>query len=632
MKKPFQISLTGFIVFFLTFVAFSQNNNLIPLNIKKAYQNETRSVTGAPGINYWQNHSKYIISAELLPESSDLKGKEMIFYFNESPDTLKRIVMRLYPDIYKKGNARSWPLNPDAVNEGMQIDQLKVNGKEIDLTNKKEATRSATNLYISLTEPLFPGDSLEINSEWHFHVSENSPVRMGNYGHDRFFIAYWYPQIAVYDDIDGWDQVEYTGTVEFYNDFNDYDVNITVPGNYIVWATGTLKNEKELFDRHILRRLDKARSGDEVVTIFTSEESRNNKVLKSGKEKNNWHFTANEVPDFSFATAPRFNWDATSVTVDSTSGRRVFVDAIYPDSTRSFDSAAKVSRESIKYFSYQMPHWPFPYPHITAFCNGRRGGGMESPMMTNDGDPSSDAWLIGLLAHENAHTYFPFYMGTNERKYAWMDEGWAVYLITGLLKEKFPDSKYSQRGVYSFEQMNGQEQEPTLMTLSYLISGYSSYRYQAYTRPGLAYAYLKDALGDKTFLKALDTYIQRWHGKHPTPYDFFNTFSYVAGKSLYWFYKPWFWERARADQGIKKVTKDNKIIIENYGGLPLPVVVTCEFADGTKETYKKSVSVWSSQSPAVIVQANPDKKIKKVVLGNKQIPDINKENNQMEIN
>ena len=631
MKKSVRFSLSVILTFFV-FVAFSQNNNFIPLNIIKAYQNETRSVTGAPGTNYWQNHSKYVINTELLPENSELKGEETIVYFNESPDTLKRIVLRLYPDIYKKGNTRNWQINPDAVNEGMVMEQLKVNGKEIDLANKKTAVRSATNLYVSLSEPLPPGDSLEVYAEWHFHVSEKSPVRMGNYGHNRFFIAYWYPQMAVYDDIDGWDRVEYKGTVEFYNDFNDYDVTITVPRDFVVWATGLLDNEKELFTHQIMKRIEKARKGEEVIHIFTSEESRNNKVLKTKTEKNNWHFKAHGVPDFTFAAAPEFNWDAASVVVDSSTGRRVFVDAVYPDSTHTFEKAAKASLESIKYFSFQMPARPFPYPHITAFCNGRRGGGMESPMMTNDGDPMDDTWLYGLLAHENAHSYFPFFMGTNERKYAWMDEGWAVYLITDFLKEKFPDYKYAERGVSSFEQMNGQEKEPWQMTLSYSISDYSGYRYHAYTRPGLAYAYLRNALGDSLFLTAMHTYIERWNGKHPVPYDFFATFSYVSGKSLFWFFKPWFWERARADLGIKKVTGSNEIIIENYGGLPLPVVVTCDFSDGTTETYNESVAIWSNRSPAVIIKANPNKTITKVVLGDKQIPDINKENNQMEIN
>ena len=631
MKKTVQISLTAILTFFV-FVALSQSNNLIPLNVQKAYQNETRSVIGMPGPSYWQNHSKYVIHTELLPGSSTLKGNETIVYFNESPDTLKRIVLRLYQDIYKKGNTRNWPINPDAVGEGMIIDEMKINGKEVDLTNKKTASRSATNLYIKLSEPLLPGDSIEVSTVWNFHVSEVSPVRTGNYGHDRFFIAYWYPQMAVYDDIDGWDRVEYKGTVEFYNDFSDYDVTISVPRDFVVWATGLLKNEKELFTHQVMKRLQKARSGDEIINIFTSDESRSNKVLKSKTEKNNWHFSAKGVPDFTFATAPHFNWDASSVVVDSTTGSRVLVDAIYPDSTKTFGKAAKASRESIIYFSSQMPAWPFPYPHITAFCNGRRGGGMESPMMTNDGDPSGDTWLFGLLAHENAHSYFPFFMGTNERKYAWMDEGWAVYLIADFLKEIFPDYKYAERGVYSFEQMNGQEKEVNLMTLSYLIAGYGSYRDHAYTRPGLAYAYLRNALGDSLFLTAMHTYIDRWNGKHPTPYDFFATFSYVSGESLYWFFKPWFWERARADQGIKKVTGRNEIIIENYGGLPLPVVVTCEFADGSKETYNEPVSVWRTQRPAIIIRANPDKKITKVILGDDQIPDINKENNQMEIN
>jgi len=631
MKKFILFNLSAILVL-LSVRALSQVNVFVPLNIKKAFTTGTRSVTGLPGPNYWQNHSKYTINAELFPESSDLKGNGKVVYFNESPDSLKRIVMRLYPDIYKKGNARSWPVSPDAVGEGMVIDKLTINGEEIDLTNKKSATRTATNLYVLLKSPLLPGDSLEVHAEWHFHVSESSPIRMGNYGHDRFFIAYWYPQIAVYDDIDGWDKVEYKGTVEFYNDFNDYDVRVTLPGNYVVWATGLLKNEEELFSRQILKRLEKARAGDEVITIFTSEENRKDKVLKSKTEKNNWHFMASGVPDFTFATAPDFNWDASSLVVDSTTGRRVLVDAVYPDSTRTFDKAAEASREAIAYFSYQMPDWPFPYPHITAFCNGRQGGGMESPMMTNDGDPSAGPWIFGLLAHENAHSYFPFYMGTNERKYAWMDEGWAVYLITDFLKEKYHNDDYAKRGVVSFEQMNGREKEVNLMTLSYIISYYISYRYHAYTRPGLAYAYLRDALGDSVFMVAMHEYINRWHGKHPVPYDFFNTFSNVSGQSLFWYFKPWFYGPALADLGIKKLTVNNQIVIENYGGLPLPVVVTCTFDDGTKEVYRQSTAVWSSGQPAVIVQANQSKKIKEIVLGDERIPDINTTNNEMKLN
>lgn len=631
MKKPVFISLLAALTVF-SVRSYPQSNPFIPLNVKKAYSSGTRSVSGMPGPNYWQNHSKYTIRTELFPDSSKLKGSEEVVYFNESPDSLKNIVLRLYPDIYKKGNARSWPLNPNAVSEGMVIEKLSINGEDIDLASRKSATRSATNLYVHLKSPLLPGDSLEVHAEWHFHVSETSPVRMGNYGHNHFFIAYWYPQMAVYDDIDGWDKVEYLGTVEFYNDFSDYNVSVTLPGNYIVWATGSLNNRKELFNRQILKRLEKAKTGDEVIPIFTSEESRKGKVLKSKEVKNSWHYTATGVPDFTFAAAPDFNWDASSVMVDSSTGRRVFVDAVYPDSTRTFADAAKTSREAIEYFSYQMPKWAFPYPHITAFCNGRQGGGMESPMMTNDGDPSNSRWLYGLLAHENAHSYFPFYMGTNERKYAWMDEGWAVYLISDFLKEKFPDYDYAGRGVHSFEQMNGQEKEPNLMTLSYIISDYSSYRYHAYTRPGLAYAFLRDALGDSIFLKALDTYIARWHGKHPLPYDFFNTFSYVEGKPLFWFFKPWFYGPARADLGIKKLTMNNEIVIENYGGLPLPVVVTCTFKDGTTETYSQSVAVWSSGQPAVIVQADQSKKIKEIVLGDGRIPDINTTNNEMKLN
>jgi len=203
MKKPIPFIFSGLLVF-LSIMAVAQRSNMIPLNIQKAYQDKTRSLSGAPGPDYWQNHSKYRIESELLAGSSDLQGKETIVYFNESPDSLKRIVLRLYPDIYKKGAPRNWAISPDAVGEGMVIEWLKINGDTIDLSNRKSAIRTATNLNVFLPGRLFPGDSLQVDVKWHFHVSEISPVRMGNYGDNRFFIAYWYPQMAVYDDIDGW--------------------------------------------------------------------------------------------------------------------------------------------------------------------------------------------------------------------------------------------------------------------------------------------------------------------------------------------------------------------------------------------------------------------------------------------
>jgi hypothetical protein len=599
----------------------------MPIEVKTAFQNGTRSMSGKPGPNYWQNHSFYKINAELLPEESLLKGVESITYFNDSPDTLNSIVLRLYPDIYKKGNSRQFPMSAEAVNDGVEIDYLKINGLEIDLKDSEQVSHTPTNLILILESYLMPGDSLVVDVKWEFEISKERPIRTGNYGDNIFFVAYWYPQIAVYDDIDGWDMIDYAGVVEFYNDFNDYEVVVSTPDDFMVWATGTLQNEEEIFTKQVLKALEKARNSDEIITVFAAEDCTKEKVLN--KKNNKWEFKASHVPDFSFAATKFVNWDASSLVVDKQTGRRVFVDAVYADSSRTFENTALWARNSVEYMSYQWPGVAFPYEHMTTFNNGRSGGGMESPMMANNGDPSNPASAAATVFHEIAHTYFPFYMGTNERKYAWMDEGWAANLPIGFINEYFPDRKYLQRFVDGFENINGKEREMTLMTLSNAIGSYDAYRSHAYVRPALAYHFLRDALGDSLYKVALISYMERWNGKHPIPYDFFNSFSNITNQDLSWFFQPWFFEKAVADQGIKKVTLDNKVVVENYGGLPLPVLLNVDYEDGTSEIISESTAIWASGEPAVVLQANPDLKIKQVTLGSAIIPDVNKQNNSM---
>ncbi len=629
MKNIYHITLVLFSCM-IALPLFSQNYAWIPNEVHNAFKNGTRTVNGMPGKNYWQNHADYIIHANLITDKSTLEGTETITYYNNSPDTLNMLYIRLYQDFYKKGESRSWTISPADITDGVEILDFKINGKKSKLPTGFGRYFFGTNRPLHLIDKLFPGDTIHLYFHWKFHVPEITKNRMGNYGKGRFYIAYWYPQIAVYDDISGWDRIEFNGIVEFYNDFNNYNVNITVPKGYAVWATGHLENKNEVYTPGIIRRINKAEKSDKIIHIITQNDWEKHNVLKS-KNNNTWHFSANNISDFSFAAMPRYNWDASSVMVDSSSRRRVFVDAIYPDSTNSFDKAAIYARKSIIFMSYQWPGYPYPFEHMTSVNNGSVYGGMETPMMANDGDPKDTISTANLIFHEISHSYFPFFMGTNERKYAWMDEGWAAYL-TGCFSKKFaPEYNYFGKRANRFSKTNGNEMEVPLMYPSNLINNFSYYRVQAYTRSSLAYKFLRNALGDSLFKIALHDYIKLWHGKHPIPYDFFNVFSKATGKDLSWFINPWFFYKATADLSIKKVTATGQIVIENRGGLPLPVKVTCIYNDGTNDKFYKPVSVWQSGTNAIVIQADPHKNIITVLLGDSDIPDINKNNNRFEM-
>ena len=266
--------------------------------------------------------------------------------------------------------------------------------------------------------------------------------------------------------------------------------------------------------------------------------------------------------------------------VDSTTNRKVFVDAAYKIESEDFYDVADISKKSIQYFSFEMPGVSFPYPCLTAF-NG--SGGMEFPMMINDGSASTLAGTVGVTSHEIAHTYFPFYMGINERKYAFMDEGWAVMLPFTFQERMVEDNYPRRRNVGGYQRFAGNETEMPPMIPSILLKG-NSYRMAAYSRPGLAYDYLREVLGDELFTKALQEFIKRWNGKHPLPYDMYNTFNEVTGQDLNWYWHAWFFEHGYPDLAIDRVEQQEEkiqVFISKVGSIPIPIKLKIVFEDGT---------------------------------------------------
>jgi len=624
-KKLF---LSFILLFCFVFNSFTQSYP-VSKNLKNAIKNGTRSLNGVPGKNYWQNHANYKIDAIFNPNLATITGVADIVYFNESPDTLKYLVFNLYQDIFRKGNSRDWDLRGVDLHDGTQINSIKI-GSQLITEPGKNWRISGTKLYLTLDNVLEPKSQISLLVDWEVKIPEERSIRMGKYSDSSFFIAYWYPQIAVYDDIDGWDRINYGGSVEFYNDVNNYEVSIQVPQNWGVWATGELKNKSEIFKQGILEKIEKASNSDEIVTIIDQADYHTNNVFREGKEKLIYHFNAKNVPDFSFAVAMGFNWDASRLQVTNKSKKSVFISAVYPDDAISGKHVAKYSRQSIDYMSRFEPGLSFPYPFMTSFLNGRRGGGMETPMMANNGDPEIEAQAFGLTFHEIAHSYMPFYMGTNEKKYAWMDEGWASIWPQIMVDSLFPEYGYLSRLIAGYENAAGYESDIPPMIPNHLLSNdYSSLRLASYTRPAIAYAFLQDAMGPVAFKKALHYYMVNWAGKHPVPMDFFRSMEISSGQDLSWFIAPWFYQNAYPDLAIVKVTEDNQVVIENIGGLPLPVCLTIIYEDDKQQTVCESTAVWRKNNAQFMISFEPDRKIREVWLGNELIPDIQRENNYL---
>jgi len=623
-KSLFKIFIV--IVALPCFGLLGQQELYMPRNIQSAYEDGTRSFDGKPGDNYWQNSSDYKIKVEVDPQENLLTGSEAITYYNNSPDTLTRIVIRLYQDILKKGGARDWPLPSESVHEGVQISKVIIAGKEVDMEDRKNFNRSGTNLLITLNEALPPNSQLYLSIDWNVYISDKVKIRMGAYDSTSFFIAFWYPQVAVYDDIDGWDRYNYSGQQEFYNDFSNFDVEIKVPNTFAVWGAGELQNPDELLNEKYLERYNLAHQSEDVVRIVKEEDLIEGNIFNNLNEFNTWKYKADYVTDFPFALSDHYLWDGVSVIADSTTDRRVFVDAAYKIESEDFYDVANISKKSIQYFSFEMPGVPFPYPCLTAF-NG--SGGMEFPMMINDGSASTLAGTVGVTSHEIAHTYFPFYMGINERKYAFMDEGWAV-MLPFKFQERMADENYPRRrNVGSYQRFAGNETEMPPMIPSVLLKGHS-YRTAAYSRPGIAYDFLREVLGDDLFTEALQEFIKRWNGKHPLPYDMYNTFSEVAGQNLNWFWYPWFFERGHPDLAINRVEQQEeklKVFISKEGSIPIPINLKIVFEDGTETELVHTAAVWKNGNKEFIIEYPADNPVKEVILGSPDIPDTDSENN-----
>ncbi len=608
-----------FLALFAFITSNSQNTKYTIREYENAIKKQTRSLDGNPGINYFSNYSDYKIEAEFDTKTGLLTGKETVIYHNQSPDTLQIIVIRLYQNLFAKGFPRDFTVNSEDLTDGVIISKLVINGKEINIRNTRT---NSTNMFVPIPDKILPDSETELLIEWQLSYPEHTTVRNGKYMENVWFIGYWYPQIAVYDDVFGWDNSTYTGSTEFYNDHSNFDVKITVPYPNLLWATGEQQNIDDVYTKKYANRIKDAKNNENVVNIITPDDYEQGKILIN-KDKNTWHFIASKVPDFSFATSDKHNWDGVGLELPNHSNK-VFISGVYLDTTKFFHNLAKISKDIIKTYSFKLPGILFPYPKMTVF---QGGGGMEYPMMVNESSNNDICDDYYVTAHEIAHSYFPFLVGSSESKYAWMDEGLITYfprLVVDILQPQCISCKKVQEN-YSRD-ANGFYDLPLIMPTN-VFKDFWAYRVIAYNKSSFALQQLNKYLGDSLFFGGLQEYAKRWGNKHPYPWDFFNTFDDYTGENLCWFWNAYFFEFNYPDLSISeaKYKKDLTIIIKNIGGLPIPIELEIELTDGQIISYKEKADCWKDENiHKIVIQANAKPKNIKITGNN---PDTDIKNN-----
>ncbi|WP_294964674.1 M1 family metallopeptidase [uncultured Flavobacterium sp.] len=620
MKKKFlQFALIAFVLFAQDTIA---QELYMPRNIKKAFENGTRSKDGKPGVNYWQNRGNYNMEISVDPKTRLVSGTETIIYENNSKDTLRNLVIRFVNNLHKPSSSRGSDVSNDFLSDGLTITSLKIENE----LYKEDARNWGTVGNVKLQKPILPNSKTTINIQWNYPLSKESG-REGQIDETTFFVAYSYPRVSVYDDYNGWDRLPHTDRQEFYNDFNDYVFSVKAPKNYVVYATGDLLNPDEVLQPEFASRLKKSYSTDEILHIANEQEMKSGIVTKQ-YDWNVWKFEAKNISDVCFGLSDHYLWDASSVVVDKKTNRRASVQAAYNVTGTDFVNSVKNNQYALDWFSNNWPGVPYPFSKMTAF---QGFADMEYPMMCNDSETGDPIFAQLVQDHEVAHTYFPFYMGINETRYAFMDEGWATtfeYLI-GIAEhgKEAADKFYKEFRVKRYINDRSAEEDQPIITMSTQVSG-AGYGNNSYGKASLSYLALKDMLGDDLFKKALHAYMDTWNGKHPIPWDYFNSFSTATGKNLNWFFNNWFFTNNYLDIAVKGLSADKKTItVENIGGFAIPFDVVITYADKSKAIVHQTPLIWEKNQKTARIILKSAKKIEKIELDGGIFMDATPENN-----
>ena len=602
--------------------------------------NTIRTGSGAPGSDYWQQRVDYVIRASLDTAAQRVTGEERITYTNNSPDTLRYLWLQLDQNLFTSSSrgSRIYDQSSRFGTAGAEggVTLTRVAQAPVPAARGRPAQAAAplrylvngTVMKIDLARPLPPRSKQVLDIAWSFPFGPNSN-RMGLElidGSYVYEVAQWYPRLAVYDDLRGWNTEQYLGQGEFYLEYGSFDVSLTVPANMLVAATGTLRNPVQVLTATQRARLERARASDSTVIIRGQDEvgdPASRPPAPSGTLT--WRFTADSVRDFAWAAARHFVWDAAR----ANDGKTLAM-SFYPP------SAEPVWNQSTQYIRFAIEHYSswyrYPYP-VAINVNGIEGG-MEYPMIVFCRNRTDPAALFSVTDHEIGHTWFPMVVGNNERLHAWMDEGLNTFMNHYNWDRKYPGT-YNRRGdagLYLPLAVSGRE-EP-VMTPADRIRG--SLSVTAYTKPGLALILLRDHIvGAERFDPALRQFITRWAYKHPAPADFFRSIEDGVGEDLSWFWRSWFYSTDVLDQAVDSVVAaadsagtSSKIYLRNAGRMPMPVELELIMDDGSKESLSLPVEVWYGGKSYAASVAGPQKVVRVTIDPKNRYPDIRRENNR----
>jgi len=603
------------------------------------YQNnatETRSASGKPGHNYWQNRADYKLNVSLDEDKNEITGTAEITYTNNSFDQLEFLWLQLDQNLFKKDSRGSalLPISGSRYGDsssqfegGYTIKSVQIDGKNASYTI------SDTRLQIDLEKELKArGGKAKITIDYSF-VSPN-------YGADRmgveptkngkiFTMAQWFPRMAVYDDIMGWNTLPYLGPGEFYLEYGDVVANITVPSNHYVVASGELLNQNEVYSKEQIKKWEQAKNSEKTVVIRSADEV--NQAAKNVNGTKTWKFKIQNTRDFAWASSSAFILDAARINLPS--GKKSVAISAYPiesDGQDAWSRSTEYTKASIEHYSKQWSE----YPYLAAVNVAGNEGGMEYPGIVFCHMNSKGEGLWGVTDHEFGHIWFPMIVGSNERVHGWMDEGFNTF-INEISTKNFNQGEY--HNPQSIQRMGsflfGDNLEPVTTQPDNMRE--RNIGVLLYYKPGVGMRILRETiLGEERFDKALREYIKRWAFKHPMPEDFFRTMENVSGEELSWFWRGWFLNKWTIDQGInsaKYVEGDfNKGVIlkvENFGQLPMPTTIQVNFKDGTSQEVKLPIEVWKRNSEWTF-KVPTNKEITTIQLDPKgALPDTNLQNN-----